>query len=279
MVHSNCSFIFPIVFVILLLMKVLGIETSGNSGGVAVCKDKHVILSKGFGIMQHGKELVPTIKNTLNEIGWTPKDIDLIAVDVGPGSYTGLRVGVTCAKTLGYALHKPVIDVPIFDIIAENYTHTPPISLTSQLEDTGRIQDLFQKNNSPDTYYICPVLDARRNRVYACIYKIVPASIEQGLKGAQRKKLTEFLLIQPEELLSILPRPVIIFGDGVSLYKDVFHQRDIFIDKKEWAVPKIEYVALLGEKMYESGHRCDIDKLLPLYLRQAEAIEKQEGKK
>ncbi len=279
-VHSNCSFIFPIVFVILILMKVLGIETSGNSGGVAVCEDKHVILSKGFGIMQHGKELVPTIKSTLNEIGWTPKDIDLIAVDVGPGSYTGLRVGVTCAKTLAYALHKPVIDVPVFDIIAENYNHTVhPIPLTSQEEGAGRIQDIFQKNNSTDADYICPVLDARRNRVYACIYTLVPASLEHGLKGAQRKKLTEFLLIQPEELLSILPRPVIIFGDGVSPYKDVFHQRDIFIDKKEWALPKVEHVALLGEKMYKSGHRCEIDKLLPLYLRQAEPTEKQEGKK
>ena len=115
--------------------------------------------------------------------------------------------------------------------------------------------------------------------MYACIYKLGRASLEHGWKGAQRKKLTEFLVILPERLLSILPRPVTIFGDGVPPYKDVFHQRDIFIDKKEWALPKVEHVALLGEKMYGSGHRCEIDKLLPLYLRQAEAIEKQEGKK
>ena len=261
-------------------MKVLGIETSGNSGGVTICEDKHIVITKDFGGMQHGKELVLTIKSVFREIGWTPKDIDLIAVDVGPGSYTGLRVGVTCAKTMAYALHKPVIGVPIFDIIAENYNHaTPPIPLPSQEGDAGRMQDILQKNNFPDPFYICPVLDARRNHVYACIYKIVPASLEPGWKGAQRKKLTEFLVILPERLLSILPRPVIIFGDGVPPYKDVFHQRDIFIDKKELALPKVEHVALLGEKMYGSGHRCEIDKLLPLYLRQAEAIEKQEGKK
>lgn len=261
-------------------MKVLGIETSGNSGGVTICEDKHIVITKDFGGMQHGKELVPTIKSTLNEIGWAPKEIDLIAVDVGPGSYTGLRVGVICAKTLAYALHKPVIGVPIFDIIAENYNHTNPLIPSPSKEgDAGRMQDLLQKNNFPDAYYICPVLDARRSHVYACIYKIIPVSLEWRLKGAQRKKLTEFLVIQPEKLLSTLPRPVIIFGDGVLPYKNVFHQRDIFIDKKEWAVPKIEYVALLGEKMYESGHRCEIDELLPLYLRQAEAIEKQEVKK
>ncbi len=226
-------------------MKVLGIETSGNIGGVAVCKDSHIIIAKDLGAgMQHGKELVPTIKGIFKEISWTPNDIDLIAVDVGPGSYTGLRVGVTCAKTLAYALNKPVIGVPVFDIIAENYP----------------------MNSTP----ICPILDAKRNHVYACIYK---------LESAQRKKVTEFMVIQPEKLLSILPRPVIVFGDGVLPYKNVFQQKDIFIDEEEKAVPSAKNVALLGEKKYESGERCEMSKLLPLYLRRVEAIEKQEGKK
>src|SRR5574337_469088 len=165
-------------------MKVLGIETSGNVGGVAICEDRHIIIAKDFGGMQHGKELIPTIKNAFLEIGWTPKDIDLIAVDVGPGSYTGLRVGVTCAKTMAYALNKPVIDVPIFDIIAETYA-------------IGSIP-------------ICPIIDARRKHVYACIYK---------LEGVQRKRHSEFLVIRPEKLLPILPRPVIVFGDGIIPYK------------------------------------------------------------
>lgn len=235
-------------------MKVLGIETSGNIGGIAVCKDRHIVVAKDFGVgMQHGKELVPTMKSALYEIDWAPEDIDLIAVNVGPGSYTGLRVGVACARTLAYVLNKPVIDVPIFDIIMENY----PINATP----------------------VCPVLDARRNHVYACIYGPVPASHEQGLEGVRRKRMSEFLIIQPEKLLPLLPRPVVIFGDGVSPYKDIFHQKDIFIDKEEWAIPKAEHVALIGERMFESGHRCEIDKLLPLYLRQAEAIEKWEGRK
>ncbi len=226
-------------------MKVLGIETSGNVGSVAICEDNHIIITKAFGAgMQHGKELIPAIRTTLHEIGWKPGDIDLIAVDVGPGSYTGLRVGVTCAKTLSYALNIPAIDVPIFDILAENYS-------------IGSIP-------------ICPIIDAKRNHVYACIYK---------LEGVRRKRLSEFLVIQPEKLLSILPRPVIIFGDGITPYKGIFQQKDIIIDEMEHVNPKAEYVALLGERMYESGHRCGIDKLLPLYLRRAEAIEKQEGKK
>jgi len=77
----------------------------------------------------------------------------------------------------------------------------------------------------------------------------------------------------------LLPRPVIVFGDGVTNYKNIFQQKDIFIDKEEMAMPKLEYVALLGEMMYSSGQRCKMEELAPLYLRQAEAIEKFEKEK
>ncbi len=232
-------------------MKVLGIETSSIIGGVAVCKNRNIIITRDFGTdMQRGKELVPTIKFVFKEIGWTLSDIDLISVDVGPGSYTGLRIGVTCAKVLAYALKKPVIGVPIFDIIAENYT----------------------TNSMP----ICPVIDARRNHVYACIYHPALASHEQTGKLIRWKKQSEFLVIKPAELLSLLPRPVIIFGDGVTNYKNIFQQKNIFIDKEEMAMPKPEYVALLGEMMYSSGQRCKMEELAPLYLRRAEAMEKLE---
>ncbi|GAB63995.1 MAG: tRNA (adenosine(37)-N6)-threonylcarbamoyltransferase complex dimerization subunit type 1 TsaB [Candidatus Jettenia sp.] len=235
-------------------MKVLGIETSGSIGGVAVCENKHVIAARDLEAgMQHGRELVPTIKDIFQQIGWKFSDIDLIAVDVGPGSYTGLRIGVTCAKTMAYALQKPVIDVPIFDSIIENYIM--------------------------DSIPVCPILDARRNHVYACIYQPVPIRLDHGVKVVQKKRVSEFLVMQPEELLSILPRPVVVFGDGVSAYKDIFQQKDIFIDEEEKAIPKAKYVAFLGEMAYESGRRCEADQLLPMYLRRAEAAEKLENKK
>lgn len=223
-------------------MKVLGIETSGNIGGVALGQDNRIIIASSLGAPAlHDKELVPAIKSMLRVVGWTPQDIDLIAVDVGPGSYTGLRVGVTGAKTLAYALNKPVIDVPAFDAIAENY----PINST----------------------LICPILDARRGHVYACIYR---------LENAQRKRVSDFLVIRPERLVSLLPRPVIVFGDGVLPYKEQLQQKDIFTDTERLAVPKVEYVALLGESAYKAGRRCGVDKLLPLYLRRTEAEEKKE---
>ncbi|MBM4053701.1 MAG: tRNA (adenosine(37)-N6)-threonylcarbamoyltransferase complex dimerization subunit type 1 TsaB [Planctomycetes bacterium] len=213
-------------------MKILGIETSGNFGGIALCEDQQCIVTKTFsGAMQHERELVPAIRDALKEVYWSMSDIDVIAVDVGPGSYTGLRIGVTCAKTLGYALNRPVVDVPVFDILAENYTS--------------------------GTLPICPVIDARRKHVYACVYQI---------EETKKKRLTDFLVLEPEKLPDILPRPVMIFGDGILLYKEIFSQDDIIIGAEEYAVPKSENVALLGERRYESGYQCELDKLLPLYL-------------
>ncbi|MEK6622716.1 MAG: tRNA (adenosine(37)-N6)-threonylcarbamoyltransferase complex dimerization subunit type 1 TsaB [Planctomycetota bacterium] len=223
-------------------MKVLGIETSGNVGGVALCQDNRIIIASNLGVPSlHDKYLVTTIKSMLHSAGWAPQDIDLIAVDVGPGSYTGIRVGVTCAKTLAYSLNKPVIDVPAFDAIAESYP---------------------MNNSTP----ICPIMDARRGHVYACIYQ---------LENAQRKRVSDFLVIQPERLVFLLPRPVILFGDGVLPYKEQFQQKDILIDTENQAVQKVEYIALLGESAYKAGRRCEVEKLLPLYLRRTAAEEQK----
>ena len=223
-------------------MKVLGIETSGNIGGIALCENQQCIVTKTFsGTTQHEQELVPAIKDALERVRWPVNDIDVIAVNVGPGSYTGLRIGVTCAKTLGYALNRPVVDVPLFDIVAENY-------------------------RSGSTLSLCPIIDARRRHVYACIYQF---------EGNRKKRLTEFLVIEPEKLLTLLPRPVTIFGDGILPYKEIFSQEDIIIEAEDYALPKPETVALLGEKLYMSGYQCAPEKLLPLYLQRQEVVEKK----
>lgn len=223
-------------------MKVLGIETSGNIGGIALCENQQCIVTKTFsGTTQHEQELVPAIKDALESVRWPVNDIDVIAVNVGPGSYTGLRIGVTCAKTLGYALNRPVVDVPLFDIVAENY-------------------------RSGSTLSLCPIIDARRRHVYACIYQF---------EGNRKKRLTEFLVIEPEKLLTLLPRPVTIFGDGILPYKEIFSQEDIIIEAEDYALPKPETVALLGEKLYMSGYQCAPEKLLPLYLQRQEVVEKK----
>ena len=235
-------------------MKVIGIETSGSVGSVAVCDDDTIVGKRTFGkILNHGKEIVSSLKAVFDEIRWEPNDIDLIAVSVGPGSYTGLRIGVTCAKTLAYGLGKPVIDVPTLDVLSETVEN--------------------------DVENLCPVIDAKRKKVYACIYagtgsdKAVSGS---GKRGAEKKRISDYLIILPNELLNILPKPVLLFGDGVLPYKDVFTQNKVIIDSNRQIIADAVNVARLGLKRYERGKRCEINSLTPMYLRRSEAEEKLE---
>jgi tRNA threonylcarbamoyladenosine biosynthesis protein TsaB len=230
-------------------MKVIGIETSGSTGSVAVCNGDTVVGRKTFGRkLNHGKEIVSSLKAIFDEIKWEPDDVDLIAVSTGPGSYTGLRIGITCAKTLAYGLRKPVIDVPTLDALAEN------------------VKD--------DVKNLCPVIDARRNKVYACIY----AGSGSGKNNTERKRITDFLIISPEKLLDILPEQVLLFGNGVAPYKDIFAQKKTTIaDDDGLGIADAVTVARLGLKRYEQGKRCDINLLAPLYLRRSEAEERLEG--
>lgn len=230
-------------------MKIIGIETSGSTGSVAVCNGDTIVGRKTFGRkLNHGKEIVSSLKAIFDEIKWEPNDVDLIAVSVGPGSYTGLRIGITCAKTLAYGLGKPVIDVPTLDVLAEN------------------VRD--------DVKNLCPVIDARRNKVYACIY----AGTSSGKNDTERNRITDFLIISPEKLLDILPEPVLLFGNGVAPYKDIFAQKKAtFANDDGLGIADAVTVARLGLKRYEQGKRCDINLLAPLYLRRSEAEERLEG--
>ncbi len=223
-------------------MKVVGIETSSLIGSIAVCDGSAIVGKKTFGKhLNHGKEIVSSLESIFNEINWDPKDIDLIAVSIGPGSYTGLRIGVTCAKTIAYGLGKPVINVPTLDVLVEN------------------VKD---KNAT----IVCPVIDAKRKSVYACIYD-----------RKKNNKNTDYLIISPKSLIDMLPDSTLIFGDGVEPYKDIFAQKEITIAKDEkLGIAEAVNVARLGLKRYEQGERCEINSLVPLYLRKSEAEEKME---
>jgi tRNA threonylcarbamoyladenosine biosynthesis protein TsaB len=223
-------------------MKVLGIETSGLIGNIAVCDGNRVVAKKTYGKnFSHGKEIVSSLESIFNEIKWEPNEIDLIAVSTGPGSYTGLRIGVTCAKTLAYGLGKPVIDVPTLDVLVENV-----------------------KDNNAKT--ICPVLDAKRKSVYACIY---------DRSNTENKRTTDFLIISPDRLIDILPESTLIFGDGIAPYKEIFTQTDLtIVEDEKLGIADAANVARLGMERYEQGMRCEINSLVPLYLKKSEAEER-----
>lgn len=228
-------------------MKILGIETSGLQGSIALLEDKHlrkeVNLKAG---LVHGKYLIPSIKKALHYLGWQPKKLDFIAVDIGPGSYTGLRVGLATVKTLAYALKIHLLGVSSLDVLAENI--------------------------KPRYEYICPVIDAKWNQVYSAIYQRRGSGCELKGESSYYKRISEYLAITPEEFLKRLPKGVFLFGDGLNRYRNILMRADIKTSgtKKE-GIPRAVNVARLGRTSYLNGECANPFELVPLYLRPTEA--------
>jgi tRNA threonylcarbamoyladenosine biosynthesis protein TsaB len=102
-------------------MHILAVETSGARGGIALADgDKllgEVMLGEG---LRHGRDLVPTIKDACERAGWDRRRIDLVAVSIGPGSFTGVRIAVTLAKVMAFDAGSKVVAVPSLRVMAEN---------------------------------------------------------------------------------------------------------------------------------------------------------------
>ncbi|QDQ01112.1 tRNA (adenosine(37)-N6)-threonylcarbamoyltransferase complex dimerization subunit type 1 TsaB [Lysinibacillus fusiformis] len=124
----------------------LGIETANAPLSVAVVKDGKVVAEIIQNIkLTHSAGAMPAIENILENAGIKPNELDAIAVSEGPGSYTGVRIGVTLAKTLAWTLHKPLVGISSLKVLAANATLYDGL--------------------------ICPIFDARRDNVYTAVYK------------------------------------------------------------------------------------------------------------
>ncbi|SDK13875.1 tRNA (adenosine(37)-N6)-threonylcarbamoyltransferase complex dimerization subunit type 1 TsaB [Alkalibacterium thalassium] len=128
-------------------MKTLGIDTSNQVMSVALTDGTELVLEKTVNIKRnHSVQLMPAIEELVSEAGWKPKDIERVVVARGPGSYTGVRIGVTVAKTLAYSLNAELVGLSSLHILAGN---------------GERVPDSF----------IVPVFDARRGNIYTGLYK------------------------------------------------------------------------------------------------------------
>jgi tRNA threonylcarbamoyladenosine biosynthesis protein TsaB len=125
-------------------------ETSGPSAQVGLAQG-HTLLSRATVDRgrQHARDLIPTVERLCIEQQWRPSNIDAVAVSIGPGSYTGLRVGIMTAKTLAYALNKPLLAIPTFDIIAhQNFLADPTLSSLTIIAD-GQQDKVYVQTFTP----------------------------------------------------------------------------------------------------------------------------------
>ncbi|MBI5057955.1 MAG: tRNA (adenosine(37)-N6)-threonylcarbamoyltransferase complex dimerization subunit type 1 TsaB [Nitrospirae bacterium] len=222
-------------------MKILAIETATVAGSIAILDDNTGLIAEIRVDVKvvHAERLMPSIQWLMNAAGISINEIDAFAVSIGPGSFTGLRIGLSTAKGFAYATGKPLVPVPTLDAFAR----TLPFC----------------------SYTICPMLDARRNEVYAGLYRW------DG--GACGKVLPE-TAISPAELLQKINGPTVFMGEGVKIYKGL-----ILDTVKEFAVfappsrmsPSASTVAEIAVEKLKEGITADTVSLAPFYIRKSEA--------
>jgi len=223
-------------------MKVLGIESSGPIGSVAACRDEavlaHQALERG---MEQGRLLVSLVDRVVAAAGWDKRrDVELIAVSQGPGSYTGLRVGLACAKTMAMLLDVPLVGVCSLDAMAESAP--------------------------ADARNILTVVDAKRGQVYAARYERTPEALRRMLDPA---------ILTPAEVRADVTTPVYVMGDAGRVYAADFAQPGYTLAPEErWRIQASD-VARLGLALFRAGRRDDPAALEPIYLRLAEAEERR----
>jgi tRNA threonylcarbamoyladenosine biosynthesis protein TsaB len=214
-------------------MRVLAVETSTLAGGVALVDGERLVAEYLLDVsVTHSERLLAAIDHVLADAGWPPRELQGLAVAVGPGSFTGLRVGISTVKGLALALGLPVAAVPTLDAMA---AALPWASLP-----------------------VCPVLHARRNEVYAAVFR---------WDGEGFRRESEYLALTPDELAARLSEPTLLLGDGAEAIQSP-HVRRV---PPPWRVPSPACVAVLGRARLALGETVSAAGLTPLYLRPSEA--------
>lgn len=221
-------------------MKILAVDTSSKICAVAILEENNVIdeikLDNG---KTHSENLMPIIKEVLEKNNLTLKDINLIAVSVGPGSFTGIRIGIATIKPMAEVYNLPVASVTSLETLARNV----------ETEDTE--------------VTIISLIDARNNQVYAGFF-----NNEYNLKEKEVAEDIAEVLKKAEKY-----QKIIFVGDGAILHKEKIEEN---LKDKEISFSKCnEQTAIntgkIGYKKYLEKDLKNADTILPIYLRKSQA--------
>ncbi len=191
--------------------------------------------------LRHAAEIVPILDRLIRSGGWGPKDIEHIYVSAGPGSFTGLRIGITVAKTMALAGAAKIVAVPTVRVLAANAT--------------------------TDAKHLIIVLDAKRDQIFT-------ARFERDAQGWVEREPAH--LDSLTAMLGRSPRPVYLLGEGIP-YHEKFVPKDeasVVVTPADCWPARVEAVAEIGVRMAEAGEFSDPFTLTPVYVRRPEAEEK-----
>jgi tRNA threonylcarbamoyladenosine biosynthesis protein TsaB len=216
-------------------MVILGMDTTGNTLSVALSRDTTILGELTIhGTKKHSETLLPAVDALLGHTGLGLADVDVIAVSVGPGSFTGIRIGVATAKGLAHALNKKVAQIDTLDAL---------------------IQNVFFNGT------ICAIMDARRSQVYA------------AAKNGQNVLVSSCAMEIGELLPRLGNGPVLFVGDGVDAYREVIKNelpQSFFADEPS-RYQRASSVCMLGYKKSQTEELADYRQVQANYLRPSQA--------
>ncbi len=224
-------------------MRILAIETSGRPGGIALAETarpdeaeptlrEEVSLDEA---LRHARDLLPALRDACRRLGWPPRRIDLVALSIGPGSFTGLRIGLTVAKVMAWDAGSAVVPVPSLRALAENAP--------------------------PDRPRVACLRDAKRGGLYAAVF--------ERREGGRLVETFGPALVAPAELARRLPAGTLLLGWGVPKAREALAGFEAG-PEEAWDV-RPAVVARLGWRLWREGREADPMRLEPVYLRRPEA--------
>jgi tRNA threonylcarbamoyladenosine biosynthesis protein TsaB len=220
----------------------LALETATMCGSVALVAENRCLAEFSLQTGEtHSRRLLAGVDRILQETGIDWPDVDAVAVSLGPGSFTGLRIGLATAKGLAMAGGAKLIGVGTLD------------GLAAQLYAAGEV-------------LICPVLDARKKEVYCSFYRCDSLGIP--------RRLEEYLVISPEALCARIAEPVVLLGDGAELYGDLFREKLVDLLRMPPAnvyFPRAAAIGLLALDKWQQKEFLDPAAAEPIYIRPSEA--------
>jgi tRNA threonylcarbamoyladenosine biosynthesis protein TsaB len=225
---------------------VLAVESATELAGVALAEEAGVIatatVSRG---RRHAESIAPAVEFVCARAGTPVRDIDGICVDVGPGLFTGLRVGIGTAKALAFALGIPAVPVTSLEILAR--------ALAGAGAGAGTL--------------LVPVVDAKRGEVFSAVFRVDDET--------EVEQVAEEHLCSPEELaacVSKLGEPFVLAGDGALRYSEMLRAlRGATVASTALSSPPVGVLAAIGVARLGAGLGLEAAEIAPRYLREADA--------
>jgi tRNA threonylcarbamoyladenosine biosynthesis protein TsaB len=214
-------------------VKILGIDTTTKFLCVGVYDNGRICEYNLELERKHSALLMVTLRRILEALSWKPQDIDYFACGLGPGSFTGSRIGAAAIKGLAWSLKKPIVSISSLDVLARN------------VDEEGAA--------------VIPVLDARRGLVYCSIYQH---------KGDTLKRTSPYMLLTLDDLFKKIKPGSILLGDALALYQDEIarHVKGVkFLDKDYWRMRAGNIIAPALEKIASGSLNTAFD-IKPIYL-------------